>query len=103
MAPAPRVAVPAVLAGPRVMAKTLLNEKKVAKYTSRELTILRNEPFARYGLVFSRPELNAIFTACPWYAPTDAKDSEILKLLSPVERANITFIKRYQAKKHKDW
>lgn len=62
--------------------------------TDWELTLARNEVFARHGRVFQDPRLRAYFAARTWYRPdpryTDAR-------LSRVESANVAKIAAWQA------
>jgi len=54
---------------------------------------LRNEVYARHGRVFGDPWLQGYFQSQPWYKP-DAHFREAS--LSPIERANVAVIKRYE-------
>jgi len=69
---------------------TPLTPALLAKYDKRSLRILRNSLIARHGYRFSDPELSRIFSAMPWYHPTDIDTSTVLdEKMSPLERANI--------------
>ncbi|HEX4682925.1 MAG TPA: YARHG domain-containing protein [Gemmatimonadaceae bacterium] len=56
---------------------------------------LRNELFARHGRTFKDPLLQSYFASQEWYHP-DPKFS--LTMLTPIERANVETIQRYEAR-----
>jgi hypothetical protein len=61
----------------------------------RELTLMRNEIFARHGRPFVDPELRAYYSKQSWYhADVGYTD----RVLSPVERRNAQFIYDYQTR-----
>jgi uncharacterized protein YfaS (alpha-2-macroglobulin family) len=67
-----------------------LDEKMLKKYTKKELKILRNSLFARYGLAFKDAELRKIYSFMPWYNPKDITVSEIFdEQMSQREKDNI--------------
>ena len=69
----------------------LLSKKDLAKYSKRDLRILRNSLIARYGYVFKDKELNKIFKEMPWYkANPSITASEIIdKKMNDIQRANL--------------
>ncbi|MDO5702095.1 MAG: YARHG domain-containing protein [Lachnospiraceae bacterium] len=75
---------------------TPITEKDLEGLTAEELRIKRNEIFARHGLIFGAEDLNAYFSAQPWYEGT-VTDSESIEL-SDVELANIQVILDYEEK-----
>ena len=63
----------------------------VANLSTRELRIMRNEIFARYGYIFDSQDMKDYFMAQDWYDPS-SKSVE----LSDVEKYNVEFIKAYE-------
>lgn len=76
------------------LSRTLVSQDDLRYQTDWELTLARNEIFARHGRVFQDPMLRAYFGARRWYRPdpryTDAR-------LTRVERANVDRIAAWQA------
>lgn len=72
-----------------------LTEEDLRDKTSEELSIMRNEIFARYGYVFGDPDLYNYFNQQPWYKPVN--DNSTIEL-TPVEKANVDLIRSYEAK-----
>ena len=64
--------------------------------TQEDLRIARNEIYAREGRLFDDQSLQVYFDSQAWYngyiAPKDFKDS----YLSPIEKKNVDFIKKYE-------
>jgi hypothetical protein len=56
---------------------------------------LRNEIFARHGRTFKDSQLQSYFASQDWYHPNPRFD---LKMLTPIERANVQTIQRYEAR-----
>lgn len=56
---------------------------------------LRNEIFARHGRTFKDPLLQSYFASQTWYRPDARFD---LKMLTPIERANVQTLQRYEAR-----
>jgi uncharacterized protein YfaS (alpha-2-macroglobulin family) len=80
----------------RVRAKAL-TRKDLEKYSKKQLAILRNSLFARYGITFHTPEYQRIFSAMPWYHPSDISDTEIFEnRMSDQERANVRLIREME-------
>jgi YARHG domain len=71
----------------------LLKESDVENLDKWDLSLMRNEIFARHGYCFQRKDTRGIFEVYDWYIPvtTDVKDK-----LTEVEKKNITLIKRYE-------
>ena len=74
----------------------LLDYSDISGLSSAELRLARNEIFAREGRLFDDQSLQAYFDSQAWYngyiAPKDFKDS----YLSPIEKKNVDFIKKYE-------
>jgi len=70
-----------------------LNDADLVGWGNWELTLVRNEIYARHGRTFNNVHLRRYFMARDWYR-ADRKFTE--KRLNPVERYNVDYIKRYQ-------
>lgn len=68
-----------------------LTDDIVFSYSKEELKMIRNEIYARHGLIFSNPEVKKYFKSKSWYKPTQ---SDVFAQLSEIERLNIAQIKR---------
>lgn len=69
-----------------------LSELQSNKYSASDLSIMRNEIFARHGYKFnSGGEMDQYFRKQNWYK---AKHSDVSSLLSPLEKQNIDLIKK---------
>ena len=78
--------------------KAGLQDSDLENYTAWELTLMRNEIFARHGRAFRDAELNAYFRQRPWYRP-DSGYSDAR--LSPVQKRNASHISQYQRRSGK--
>ena len=74
----------------------LLDYSDISGLSSAELRLARNEIYAREGRLFDDQSLQVYFDSQAWYngyiAPKDFKDS----YLSPIEKKNVDFIKKYE-------
>lgn len=68
----------------------------VAGLSSWQLTIARNEIYARHGRIFSDPDIRAYFEAQPWYYGYILPEDFDASVLSSTEQYNIGFIKSYE-------
>ena len=73
-----------------------LSESDLIGLSARELTLARNEIYARYGRVFKSQELSDYFMGKSWYVPDSSFDDESI---SELEKRNAKLIDDYQ-KKH---
>lgn len=77
----------------RHLSMTLLTDDDLRSYSDWELTLARNEVFARHGRIFQDPMLHAYFAKRRWYRPdpsyADAR-------LTRVERANVDKMAAWQ-------
>lgn len=64
--------------------------------TEKEIWFARNEIYARHGLSFENPELNAYFSSKSWYRPELAAGSGDTILLNENEQWNVDFIVDYE-------
>ena len=75
--------------------KRLLTREDLEGKSVEELSLLRNEIYARNGHVFSQGKYNAYFIYRKWYAP--ASSNEDIEL-SETETKNVAFIKSLEDK-----
>ena len=73
-----------------------LTEADLEGLTWEQLTLARNEIFARHGRLFTKPELIAYFEAQPWYRGAIPASAFTSDMLSSIERANIDLISRME-------
>ena len=71
----------------------LVTDEDLKEYSKRELRIMRNEIFARYGYLFRSPELLNYFSNKEWYRPNKEVNDQIELYLSEIELKNIVTIK----------
>ncbi len=76
------------------MASTrVLKEEDVENMSSYDLTMMRNEIFARHGYCFKEKNMRRVFEINDWYVPNTVS---VLKDLTDIEKKNIKLIKRYE-------
>lgn len=75
-----------------------ITEDMLKGLSLHELRLLRNEVYARHGMVFGPPWLSQYFFFQPWYVPVEEgqKPSE----LSPIEKQNVETIVKTERKLH---
>jgi len=73
-----------------------LVEADLADKTKFQLTIMRNEPFARHGYQFHRTDLADYFSKFRWYKPTSNNQYDIMQKLTDTEKYNIELILNFQ-------
>jgi YARHG domain len=66
-----------------------LTDEVLGKLSTNELSIARNEIYARHGYIFKSSDLNKYFSTKPWYNPDPTYNGE----LNEIEKYNINFIK----------
>jgi hypothetical protein len=67
----------------------LLDSTFLSKYSKKELRLIRNEIFARYGYIFKSEDLISYFQGKSWYKP---KRKNVDHLLTEREKKNIELI-----------
>ncbi|MDZ7703911.1 MAG: YARHG domain-containing protein [Trueperaceae bacterium] len=73
-------------------------EADVAGLSCLDLSLMRNEIFARRGYIFNRPDYNSYFVAQSWYPPYEpvvdvsVHNQQVIEMLGSVEQANIDAI-----------
>lgn len=77
-----------------------LELKMLQKLSSKELKIMRNEIFARYGYKFIKGgEMDLYFKRQSWYIP---QHSNVKQFLTDIEKQNIELILLEEAQRNKD-
>jgi YARHG domain len=64
-----------------------------------ELRLLRNEVYARRGMVFGPAWLSQYFYSQPWYEPSTEEKPKTPEL-SPIEKQNVELIVKYERNLH---
>lgn len=73
-----------------------LTEPDIEGRSAKELEIMRNSIYARYGYKFKREDLFNHFSQYSWYSPTTSDMESIYKMMNDAEKYNIDFIKKYE-------
>jgi hypothetical protein len=86
---------------PRVLPSSITQKRRLTQAdlqgrSAWELTIMRNEIYARHGRQFYEPELKRHFERQGWYHPQYAPGKFPVALLSEIEMYNATLIRDYQ-------
>ncbi|MBO4431335.1 MAG: YARHG domain-containing protein [Bacteroidaceae bacterium] len=81
--------------------ETMLSERKLSTddvegMSKKELEILRNSIYARYGYKFKRDDLFNYFSQFSWYNPYTGDMSAIYNQMSSIEKYNVEFIKKFE-------
>ncbi|MFT5724825.1 MAG: hypothetical protein ACI9JN_001948, partial [Bacteroidia bacterium] len=71
-----------------------LTVEDVEGHSKQRLRIFRNIIYARHGYSFKNNDIRAFFEDFDWYVPVS---TDVRASLTPVEKANIALIKRYEA------
>lgn len=75
--------------------RRLVEEDLVGK-TKKELEIMRNSIYARYGYIFKREDLLDYFSQYSWYNPITNDMGAIYNKMNDNEKYNIEFIKKHE-------
>ena len=73
-----------------------LTEEDLEGKTKKELELMRNSIYARYGYRFKRDDLFSHFSQFNWYNPTTSDMSTVYSSMSGIEKYNIDFIKKHE-------
>ena len=81
--------------------ENLLSERKLTdsdlnNKTKKELEIMRNSIYARYGYRFKRDDLFNHFSQFSWYNPMTSDMSAVYNSMSAIEKYNVDFIKKHE-------
>ena len=74
----------------------LLIEDDIRNLSMEQLTLARNEIYARHGRIFQDETIRAYFESQSWYHGTIAPEDFSANLLSEIEQKNIEFIRTYE-------
>lgn len=75
----------------------LLDESQLYGMSARELTLARNEVFARYGYTFRRQELQEYFNTKSWYKQNPNVNADTIEsYVSKIGMQNMVMIREYQ-------
>lgn len=91
---------PPPLGGGLAASQRYLSTTDLQGYSDWELTIARNEIYARHGRRFRNADLQRYFDAQPWYRPVYGPDEFSDAQLDVFERYNAHLILDYQRRKY---
>lgn len=77
-----------------------LTESDLQGKSAWDLTVMRNEPYARHGLKFRREDLLRHFKKESWYSPNSSDANQVHDRLTETEKRNVAFIRDYQERKN---
>lgn len=72
----------------------ILNGSELSGMTTKQLSIMRNEIFARHGYIFKTTDMKEYFGRQSWYRPSA---SDVSSVLTVIEKQNIETIKKFEA------
>lgn len=78
------------------LSEVRLAEADLADLSRKELEIMRNSIYARYGYRFNRADLLEYFSRYSWYSPTTNDMESIYNRMNDNEKYNIEFIKKHE-------
>jgi hypothetical protein len=87
---------PAAVALSGMTQQRRLTQADLQDRTAWELTVMRNEIYARHGRQFYEPELKRHFERQSWYQPQYPPEEFPVSLLSEIEMYNAVLIRDYQ-------
>lgn len=73
-----------------------LTETDLDGVSKKDLEIMRNMIYAKYGYIFKRSDLSDYFSKYSWYEPINSDAAAINKMMSNIEKYNIEFIKKHE-------
>lgn len=79
-----------------VLSARRLSDDDLADKTKKELEIMRNSIYARYGYKFKREDLLNHFSQYSWYNPTTSDMEAIYNMMNDNEKFNVDFIKKHE-------
>ncbi len=79
-----------------VLSERKLSYSDLSNKTTKELEIMRNSIYARYGYRFKRDDLFSHFSQYSWYKPTTSDVSAVYNSMSAIEKYNVDFIKKHE-------
>ena len=78
---------------------TKLTESELRKLDKLQLDEIRNEAYARHGLIFKRSDLQVYFNKKPWYTGKSHDAGAVGNMLSPSEKAYVSTVKKVEDSK----
>jgi hypothetical protein len=72
-----------------------ISESDLNSLSERELTLARNEIYARHGAIFKTVEIQSYFDVQPWYISIEKKKAVDKIKLNDTERSNAEYIRDY--------
>ncbi len=78
------------------LSEVRLSEADLADLSRKDLEIMRNSIYARYGYRFNRADLFEYFSRYSWYSPTTNDMESIYNRMNDNEKYNIEFIKKHE-------
>ena len=78
------------------LSEVRLSEADLADLSRKDLEIMRNSIYARYGYRFNRADLLEYFSRYSWYSPTTNDMESIYNRMNDNEKYNIEFIKKHE-------
>ena len=82
----------------------LLSESQLYGMSARELTLARNEVFARYGYTFKRQDLQEYFNTKSWYHADPAVNPDTISgIVGKIGMQNMVMIREYQKRTGLTW
>jgi hypothetical protein len=85
--------------GQAIILSSRIDSVEICEMTSVDLSLLRNEIFARHGYIFKSQELTDYFSTFDWYEPNLTLD-QVDKELTETDRYNISLIKSVEVHKN---
>ena len=79
-----------------VLSKRKLSVSDLDSKTKKELEIMRNSIYARYGYKFKRKDLLNHFSQYSWYNPSTSDMTSVYNQMSSIEKYNVEFIKKHE-------
>lgn len=79
--------------------KEIITPDVLSKMTKRELSLARNEIFARHGRIFEDNEIRTYFESKSWYEGSIAPENFNDNVFSTIEKQNIELIQMEEAKR----
>lgn len=79
-----------------VLSKRKLSVSDLDGKTKKELEIMRNSIYARYGYKFKREDLLNHFSQYSWYNPSTRDMTSVYNQMSSIEKYNVEFIKKHE-------
>lgn len=79
-----------------VLSERKLSDDDLADKSKKELEIMRNSIYARYGYKFKRKDLLNYFSQYSWYSPTTSDMGVIYDMMNDNEKYNVDFIKKHE-------